>query len=30
MNRNKLGVTADLKDPHDLAWIRRLITTATC
>ena len=28
MNRNKLGVTADLKDPHDLEWIRRLIMTA--
>jgi CoA:oxalate CoA-transferase len=25
MNRNKLGVTADLKDPEDLAWIRTLI-----
>ncbi|WP_020579349.1 CaiB/BaiF CoA transferase family protein [Actinopolymorpha alba] len=28
MNRNKLGVTADLKDPDDLAIIRRLIETA--
>lgn len=28
MNRNKLGVTADLKNPDDLAWVRRLIETA--
>jgi CoA:oxalate CoA-transferase len=28
MNRNKLGVTADLKDPADLAWVRRLVEHA--
>ena len=28
MNRNKLGVTADLKDADDLAWVRTLITRA--
>ncbi|CAA9320222.1 MAG: L-carnitine dehydratase/bile acid-inducible protein F [uncultured Friedmanniella sp.] len=28
MNRNKLGVTADLKDPQDLERVRTLITTA--
>lgn len=28
MNRNKLGITADLKDPADLARMRQLVTTA--
>lgn len=28
MNRNKLGVTADLKDPTDLAWARQLVEHA--
>lgn len=28
MNRNKLGVTADLKNPHDLERVRSLVTTA--
>lgn len=28
MNRNKLGVTADLKDPADLAWVRTLVQHA--
>ena len=28
MNRNKQGITADLKDPDDLAYVRELITHA--
>ena len=28
MNRNKLGVTADLKNADDLVWVRRLIEHA--
>lgn len=28
MNRNKEGITADLKDPDDLAYVRELITHA--
>lgn len=28
MNRNKLGITADLKDPHDLELVRSLVVRA--
>ncbi|MET4783230.1 crotonobetainyl-CoA:carnitine CoA-transferase CaiB-like acyl-CoA transferase [Glaciihabitans sp. UYNi722] len=28
MNRNKEGITADLKDPDDLAYVKRLVAKA--